>query len=333
MTNTISFPGLGLEFEINRVAFSIGSIDIYWYAVIIAFGFLLAVGFVLKNAKKFGVDPDRAIDVIFFAMIFGIIGARAYFVAFQWENYQNNLIEIFNIRAGGLGFYGGIIGGVIGLIIGCKLRKQKLLPFLDLAGGAVLIGQGIGRWGNFVNCEAFGCNTTLPWGMTGDKIVAYIESHSAETMGAVMDPNIPVHPTFFYEFLWCAIGFGVFCWLMKRREFDGQMFLFYLFWNGFGRMLIEGLRTDSLMIGPFRVSQLLGAIMAIFGICAYFAVKKLMKSEKRPAWLGIWVETEQGKLMAEGKWDYKNNCEKEEALPEKEEEPPETAEENTETEE
>lgn len=310
MTDTISFPGLGLEFDVNRIAFSIGSIDIYWYAVIIATGFLLAMVFLFKNAKRFGVDSDRAIDVIFFAMIFGIIGARAYYVAFQWDMYKDNLMEILNIRGGGLGFYGGIIGGVIGLIIGCKLREQKILPFLDLAGGAVLIGQGIGRWGNFVNSEAFGSNTTLPWGMISPKIASYIAKHSEEVMGAVMDPNIPVHPTFFYESLWCAIGLIVFCFVMKKRKFDGQMFLFYLGWNGGGRMIIEGLRTDSLMIGPFRVSQMLGAAMLIFAVCAFIVAMKFLKSENKPAWLGIWAETEKGRLMGEQKWDYKNCCEK-----------------------
>ena len=310
MTDLISFPGLGLEFEISRVAFSIGSIDIYWYAVIIATGFLLAMAFVFKNCKRFGIDSDRAIDVIFFAMILGIIGARAYYVAFQWDMYKDNLAEILNIRGGGLGFYGGIIGGVLGLIIGCKLRDQKILPFLDIAGGAVLIGQGIGRWGNFVNSEAFGCNTNLPWGMTSPKISAYIVGHSTEAMGAVMDPNMPVHPTFLYESLWCALGLIVFCVLMKKRKFDGEMFLFYLAWNGGGRMLIEGLRTDSLMIGPFRISQLLGAIMLVFAAVSYFAAMKYLKSENKPAWLGIWAETEKGKLQGEGKWDYKNNCEK-----------------------
>lgn len=310
MTDTISFPGLGLEFTIDRIAFSIGSIDIYWYAVIIATGFLLALAFVFKNCKRFGVDSDRAIDVIFFAMILGIIGARAYYVAFQWDMYKDNLMEIFNVRGGGLGFYGGIIGGAIGLFIGCKLRGQKILPFLDLAGGAVLIGQGIGRWGNFVNSEAFGCNTTLPWGMTSPKIVSYIERHSEEVMGAVMDPTLPVHPTFFYESLWCAIGLIVFCFVMKKRKFDGQMFLFYIGWNGFGRMIIEGLRTDSLMIGPFRVSQLLGGLMFVFAVIAFIVLRKKLASENRPAWLGIWAETEEGKLMGEMKWDYKNGCEK-----------------------
>ena len=310
MTDLISFPGLGLQFEVNRVAFSIGSIDIYWYAILIATGFMLALVFCFKNFPKFGVDPDRAIDVVFFAMIFGIIGARLYYVAFQWDMYKDNLMEIFNIRGGGLGFYGGIIGGIIGLIIGCKLRGQNVLAFLDVAGGAVLIGQGIGRWGNFVNSEAFGSNTTLPWGMTSPKIAAYIERHSEEVMGAVMDPSVPVHPTFFYESLWCAIGLLVFCYVMKKRKFDGQMLLFYLGWNGFGRMIIEGLRTDSLMIGPFRISQLLGALMFIFAVCAFGIAMKFLKSELRPEWLGIFSETEKGKLVAAGKWDYKNNCEK-----------------------
>lgn len=310
MTDLISFPGLGLQFEVNRVAFSIGSIDIYWYAILIATGFMLALVFCFKNFPKFGVDPDRAIDVVFFAMIFGIIGARLYYVAFQWDMYKDNLMEIFNIRGGGLGFYGGIIGGIIGLIIGCKLRGQNVLAFLDVAGGAVLIGQGIGRWGNFVNSEAFGSNTTLPWGMTSPKIAAYIERHSEEVMGAVMDPSVPVHPTFFYESLWCAIGLLVFCYVMKKRKFDGQMLLFYLGWNGFGRMIIEGLRTDSLMIGPFRISQLLGALMFIFAVCAFGVAMKFLKSELRPEWLGIFSETEKGKLVAAGRWDYKNNCEK-----------------------
>lgn len=310
MTDLISFPGLGLEFEVNRVAFSIGSIDIYWYAVIIATGFMLAMAFAFKYAKVFGIDSDRTVDVVFFAMVFGIIGARIYYVAFQWDMYKDNLMEIFNIRGGGLAFYGGIIGGIIGLAIGCKLRDQKLLPFLDLAGGAVLIGQGIGRWGNFVNSEAFGSNTTLPWGMTSPKIAAYIERHTSETMGAVMDPSLPVHPTFLYESLWCAIGLAVFCYIVKKRKFDGQMMLFYLGWNGFGRMFIEGLRTDSLMIGPFRISQLLGALMFIFAVCAYFIALKYLKSQKCPEWLGIFVNTEKGKLVAEGRWDYSKGCEK-----------------------
>ncbi len=312
MTHNVSFPGLGLEFEINRVAFSIGSIDIYWYAVIIATGFCLALLFLFKNVKRFGLDGDRAIDIVFFAMIFGIIGARLYFVAFQWESYASNPIEILNIRGGGLGFYGGIIGGIIGIWLGCKIRKVPIWPFLDIAAGAVLIGQGVGRWGNFVNGECFGCNTDLPWGMTGDNIVAYILTHSSDEMGFEMDPTLPVHPTFLYESLWCALGFLIFVFLMKKRRFDGEMVIFYIGWNGFGRMMIEGLRTDSLMLGSFRISQLLGGLMAVAAVVIWVAIKAKIKKKNDPDYMVLWCNTETGRLQAEGKWDYSKNAPKDE---------------------
>lgn len=286
MSDVISFPGLGWEFTINRVAFSLGNMDIYWYAVLIAGGFLLAVWFFEKNCPKFGLDADKSLDVIFITMIFGIIGARAYFVIFKWkELYADNPMEIFNIRGGGLGFYGGIIGGILGIWLGCRIFKVKVLPFLDLAGGAVLIGQGIGRWGNFVNSEAFGCNTTLPWGMTSRNIVRYILSHTAEEMGTEVSPLLPVHPTFLYESLWCGIGLLLFCIFMKKRVFDGEMILFYIGWNGMGRAWIEGLRTDSLMLGTFRVSQLLGGMMAVFAFGALWVIHRKiqqMSETERP---------------------------------------------------
>lgn len=295
MSDVISFPGLGWEFSINRVAFSLGSIDIYWYAILIATGFLLAVWFFEKNCPQFGLDPDKSLDVIFITMILGIVGARAYFVIFKWkELYADNPIEIFNIRGGGLGFYGGVIGGILGIWLGCKIFKTKVLPFLDLAGGAVLIGQGIGRWGNFVNSEAFGCNTTLPWGMTSQNIVRYILSHTAEEMGAEVSPLLPVHPTFLYESIWCGIGLLLFCLFMKKRVFDGEMILFYIGWNGLGRAWIEGLRTDSLMLGSFRVSQLLGALMAIFAFGALIMIdrrlRKLPEGERKPLWRDLATE-------------------------------------------
>lgn len=313
MTDTIKFPGLGLELDVNRVALQIGDISIYWYAVIIAVGFLLALLFMYKNAKQFGIDMDRGIDVIFIAMVLGIIGARAYFVAFQWDMYKDNLAEIFNIRGGGLGFYGGIIGGIIGIFVGCRLRKVNFMAFLDLAAGAVLIGQGIGRWGNFVNGECFGTNTTLPWGMTSANIMSYIMTHTSEQMGADVDPTIPVHPTFFYEFAWCMLGLIVYCLVMKKRRVDGEMFVFYIGWNGFGRMWIEGLRTDSLMIGSFRVSQLLGALMTAAAIVAFAVIRvRLKKAEAAGNAPTLWRDTEECRLKLEGKWDYKNNAPKEE---------------------
>lgn len=321
MTDTISFPKLGLEFDISRVAFQIGDTSIYWYAVIIAGGFLLALLFMYKVAKEFGVDMDRGTDVIFIAVILGIIGARAYFVIFQWEMYKDNLVEIFNIRGGGLGFYGGIIGGIIGVWLGCRLRKVNFWAFLDMAGGAVLIGQGIGRWGNFVNGECFGTNTTLPWGMTSNNIAAYILSHSSEQMGAEMDATVPVHPTFFYEFAWCMLGLAVFCILMKKRKIDGEMFIFYIGWNGFGRMWIEGLRTDSLMLGSFRVSQLLGAVMALGAAVAFIIIRnRLKKAVAEGKEILLWKNTEASRLQLEGKWDYKTDSLKAEPMCEQNEE-------------
>lgn len=323
MTDTIRFPELGLEFEVNRVALQIGDISIYWYAVIIAAGFLLALLFMYKNAKQFGIDMDRGIDVIFIAMILGIIGARAYFVAFRWDLYKDNLAEIFNIRGGGLGFYGGIIGGIIGILIGYKLRKVKFWPFLDLAAGAVLIGQGIGRWGNFVNGECFGTNTSLPWGMTSANIMSYIMTHTAEQMGADVDPSLPVHPTFFYEFAWCMLGLIVYCLVMKKRKADGEMFVFYIGWNGFGRMWIEGLRTDSLMIGNIRVSQLLGGLMALAALLILAALRvRLKKAAAEGNAPTLWRDTEECKLQLAGEWDYKANAPKKKSEEQAEESAP-----------
>lgn len=306
MTHTVAFPALGLEFDINR-AIHIGSFTVYWYAIIIACGFLLAMLFFFNNCKRFGLDSDRAADVVFLTMILGIAGARAYYVIFNWSAFSGNIFEVFNIRGGGLGFYGGIIGGLLGVYIGSKIWKVPLKSFLDIVGACLFIGQGIGRWGNFVNGECFGINTDLPWGMTGTNITSYILSHSSEEMGAVVDPFLPVHPTFLYESLWCLIGFLIYLAFVDKRKFDGEMFAFYIGWNGFGRMFIEGLRTDSLMIGNFRVSQLLGAIMAVSMAMLILYIENKIKKSDNPSEYTVWAKTEIGQLQAEGKWDYKTN--------------------------
>lgn len=166
MKETLSFPGLGLEFNINPIAFHIGSRPVYWYGVIIAVGFLLAMLYVTKRANTFGVNADKAFDVTIIAVLLGIVGARVFYVAFSWDDFRGNIKKMLTISDGGLAIYGGIIFGLIGMIIACKIFKVKLLPMLDLAVGGLFIGQAIGRWGNFTNIEAFGGNTTLPWGMT-----------------------------------------------------------------------------------------------------------------------------------------------------------------------
>ena len=254
MTRTyhVSFPGLGLDMELSPVAFSVGSFSVYWYGIIIATGFMLAVLYCMKTAKRRRTDPDKFLNSVIVGLITAIIGARAYYVAFSWSSFRGDLRSIINIHEGGLAIYGGIIGGLIGGLITAKIQKAELLPMLDVAATGFLIGQGIGRWGNFVNQEAFGTQTDLPWRMV------------SENTGGV-----GVHPCFLYESLWCLLGFTLIHFLLlKRQRFEGEIFFAYLVWYGFERTLVEGLRTDSLYL-PFadiRVSQLLSGVLFVTGL-------------------------------------------------------------------
>lgn len=292
--NTVQFPGLGLNITINRVAFSIGGIQIYWYGILITLGIALAVTYALKRAKSVGLDPDRIIDATIGGVVGAIVGARLYWVIFTWDDYKDNLLEIFSVRDGGLGFYGGLIGGLLVGAIVAKIRKLKLPPILDLAGIGFLIGQALGRWGNFFNHEAFGSNTTLPWGMTSVKIQSYLSEHASELSanGITVDPSLPVHPCFFYESIWCAIGFVLLHFYLKHRKFDGEVFLMYVAWYGFERFIVEGLRTDSLMIGQLRASQ---AVAAISVIAAVLAIIIIRGKVRRAGDYVFYVDTEQSK--------------------------------------
>ena len=306
--NTVSFPGLGLDFEVNRVAFSIGDLPVYWYGILIALGFILAILYVSRRAREFGVDADRMLDVILGGAIGGIVGARAYYVILQWDYYGQNLSQIFNTRSGGMAIYGGLIGGVLIGLLMCKIRRVKFMPALDLVVGGFLIGQGIGRWGNFVNIEAFGANTSLPWGMSSSVITDYLTQHEAEleAIGMGIDPNMPVHPTFLYESLWCLLGFAFIAWYTRRRKFDGELTLLYMMWYGAGRAVIEGLRTDSLMIPgtSLRASQVLAAAMAV--VAAIIWIVKTSKVKKAGG-RQLFVDSEQGQLIARGEF-YKKKA-------------------------
>ena len=306
--NTVSFPGLGLDFEVNRVAFSIGDLPVYWYGILIALGFILAILYVSRRAREFGVDADRMLDVILGGAIGGIVGARAYYVILQWDYYGQNLSQIFNTRSGGMAIYGGLIGGVLIGLLMCKIRRVKFMPALDLVVGGFLIGQGIGRWGNFVNIEAFGANTSLPWGMSSSVITDYLTQHEAEleAIGMDIDPNMPVHPTFLYESLWCLLGFAFIAWYTRRRKFDGELTLLYMMWYGAGRAVIEGLRTDSLMIPgtSLRASQVLAAGMVV--VAAIIWIVKTSKV-KKVGGRQLFVDSEQGQLIARGEF-YKKKA-------------------------
>lgn len=264
----IIFPRLGIDINVKSEAFSIGNFSIQWYGIIITCGLILAMIFGFSQMRKYGINSDRAMDCVIGGIIGGIVGARAYYVIMQWEHYSGDIKEILNIRNGGLAIYGGIIGSVLVAFIVAKIRKVKFLPLLDIAGMSFLIGQGIGRWGNFTNHEAFGSNTTSLFGMTSGKIQEKISFMGNPDLSA----DMPVHPCFLYESAWCLIGFVVLYLLSKRRKYDGQMFVMYIGWYGLGRFFIEGLRTDSLMIGNLRVSQVLALLCVIASVIILIVV-------------------------------------------------------------
>ena len=281
MTNTVFFPGLGLEFELNRVAFTVFGHNIYWYGVIIAAGFLLAVIYGLHIAPRFGMDPDKITDAIFVVVPMAIIGARLYYVIFNpavclGADGSFSLLRMIAFWDGGLAIYGGVIATVVTAVIYCRVRKIDFWSGMDVTVYGLLIGQLIGRWGNFVNVEAYGGLTKLPWRMCSSSIAnelwrdGFLESE--QMYQSVLDGTLGVHPTFLYESLWNLLGLALLILLMKRgRKFNGQMFLSYVIWYGLGRAAIEGLRTDSLYFfgTPIRPSQMLGILSAAVGIGLY----------------------------------------------------------------
>ncbi len=275
--NTVSFPLLGLSFDIKRVAFEIGPFKVYWYGIIIAVGFILAVLYAYKRAKKFGVDPDKVFDVAIAGIIGGVIGARLYYVIFSWEKFKDDFWGIFEIWEGGIAVYGGLIGGVIAGAVVCKISKIKFTAMLDIAVVGFLIGQGIGRWGNFFNVEAYGApmETPLPWGMTSAKIVSELG----------VEAGTLVHPCFLYESLWCLLGVLVLHLYSKYRRFDGELGLLYCVWYGAERAFVEGLRTDSLYWGDFRVSQVLAVVLCVTATIAWVTIRVIIYKKHDPEFL------------------------------------------------
>lgn len=292
MTNEISFPGLGIELSLPEDFIRIGDFSIKWYGVLIVTGMILAVVFAYRNAKKFGLDMELLYEPVFYATLAGIIGARLYYCIFNFDAYRDNPISILYIWEGGLAIYGGIIGAAVVGIIMCKARKVPVLPALDMASMGFLIGQGIGRWGNFFNVEAFGCNTNLPWGMSSPEITRYLKTLLNDTsLVGKIDPYSPVHPTFLYESLWCLLGFLLLRLFMKHRRYDGQIALMYLSWYGFERMIVEGLRTDSLMLGNFRVSQLLSGILFIAATAVLIVMAVKIRRQHDDNYMPLFVNT------------------------------------------
>lgn len=242
--STISFPAFGLEMNPER-SITLGPLNIHYYGLIIGLGLLLAVIYGCRRSKQFGIKEDDLLDGVLWVTPFAILCARAYYCIFSWSEFAGNPISVFYIWNGGLAIYGGVIGAIIGVSVFCKIKKISLPALLDLVSIGFLIGQSIGRWGNFVNREAFGAATEsfLRMGLYNMRTGAF-EYY---------------HPTFLYESLWNFAGFLLLHFLSGKRRYDGQIALGYAAWYGLGRTIIEGLRMDSLYIGPFRVSQLLAA--------------------------------------------------------------------------
>ncbi len=282
----VEFPKLGWKFDVyaNLVEFTLPGWDIditiRFYGVIIAFGFILAVLFGGRMAYKQKISLDKMLDVLIWGTIGGVVGARLYYVIFQWDSYKDNILSVFKIWEGGLAIYGGIIGGLLAAYFVCKKVDLSFVKLLDMAGISLLIGQGIGRWGNFTNQEAFGINTTLPWGMTSDKVEEYLEMNYSTLVskGINVVPTEPVHPTFLYESIWCLLGFlALYIVYKKFRKFDGQLILGYGVIYGLERFFVEGLRTDSLYVGDtgIRISQILSLLIAI--LCFALSVVKYVQ--------------------------------------------------------
>ncbi|MGN1001279.1 MAG: prolipoprotein diacylglyceryl transferase [Oscillospiraceae bacterium] len=266
----ISFPMFGENFAIDPpYCFAIGNFKIYFYGVIIALGFVLAIVYAAKNCRRFDITMDTVYDLLLWAVIAAIIGARAYYCVFNWELYADDPISVFSIRDGGLAIYGGVIGAVLALIIACRVKKISVWPALDIMSFGLLIGQAVGRWGNFFNREAYGYETDVFC-----------------RMGLTLNGRtIYVHPTFLYESLWNLAGLVLLHFYSKKhRKYQGQFFFLYVFWYGLGRAFIEGLRSDSLWLIPdvIRVSQLLAVVSMLAALALCLVNARRVKAGRAP---------------------------------------------------
>ena len=280
----VQFPGFGWEFDINPIAFSIGDYKVYWYGIIIACGLLLAVLYAWKSAPRYKVDGSKLINCIFAGIITGIIGARLYFCFFKWDYYGQNPIEILYINNGGLAIYGGVIVAFITVFVYSKIKKLNPFRLMDTALPGLILGQAIGRWGNFFNREVFGEYTDnllamrLPIEMvrSGD-ISENLRNHIIEGTN-----YIQVHPTYLYESLWCLMVLAIMLIYWKHKRFEGEIALIYLGGYGLGRAWIEGIRTDQLYIHgtTIPVSQVLAIVLVIFSVVCGVVVRIYLKKKE-----------------------------------------------------
>jgi len=258
----------------NPVLVDLGFIKIYWYSVMILIGLFLGGSLIIKESKKFKISEDYMVNLILYTIVFGIIGARLYYVIFNWSYYSNNLLDIFKVWEGGLAIHGGLLFGLITIIIYTKKYGIKPFRMLDIVVVGLILGQAIGRWGNFFNGEAHGGATTL------------------EFLQSLMLPNFIIegmnihgvyyHPTFLYESLWCLLGFIVLL-IFRKRKYNkiGQTTGLYLVWYGIGRFVIESMRTDSLMLGSFKMAQIVSVLFIVIGLVIIVLKSRGSKMENR----------------------------------------------------
>lgn len=286
MDMMINFPNLGIHLEHVGKSFQIFGFEIAFYGVAVVLGMMLGMSLVLREAKRLGQNVDKYWDMVLVGLVMGVIGARVYYVVFAWDNYKDNLLSVFNIRQGGLAIYGGIIGAAIAVFIFSKINKMRFAIMTDCIAPGLLVGQIIGRWGNFFNREAFGGYSDNLFAMQlpvsavrQSEITQQMWDHLAMINGVEM---IQVHPTFLYEGLW-NLGVLILIWLYrKHKKFDGEVFLLYLVGYGCGRAWIEGLRTDQLLLPVvgLPVSQLLSICLAVGGLLSIVMIRKKIKKSK-----------------------------------------------------
>ncbi|MCR5144052.1 MAG: prolipoprotein diacylglyceryl transferase [Lachnospiraceae bacterium] len=288
MNYNINFPNLNIHLDHVGQEISIGSFSIAYYGIVIALGMVLAIMCIIYRAKRCGDNDEDFLDVTIWTIIFGVIGARLYYVIFSWDYYSQNLADIINLRNGGLGIYGGILAGIIAAYIGCKKKNIRFLHFADVVIPGVLIGQIMGRWGNFFNREAFGQYTDGLFAMqlpvnavrSRSDITVEMLAHAASING---DSYIQVHPTFLYESCFNIAVLILILFLSKRVKFDGELFFIYMFMYGAGRFFIEGLRTDQLTIGAtgIAISQVVAVAMMVAAITLSAYQIKLKNKQNR----------------------------------------------------
>ena len=280
----VSFPHLGIYIKhlVNHI--DIFGFRIAFYGIIIALGMLAGINMACADAKRRGQNPELYLDFAMYAIIFSIIGARTYYVIFEWDMYKDDLLQVFNLRAGGLAIYGGVIAAVITLIVYCKVKKQSFFSMADSGVLGLVLGQIIGRWGNFFNAEAFGGYTNSLFALRYKLDIVGSGMLNDNVLSHVMDIDgvkyIQVHPTFLYESCWNLALLIFMLWYRKRKKFDGEVFFIYLGGYGLGRMIIEGLRTDSLLLPHtnIAVSQLLAGICFVVSIICIIIGRKRVKN-------------------------------------------------------